>query len=107
MLTELATRMNPAVSVLSDPATIAVLGLSYVGLPVALTCVQAGCRVLGIDSDPERVRVLREDGVDGPEADVGEARRLLGFEPVVPFDAGIRRTVAWFQAQRTEVPRAS
>ena len=64
MLTELATRMDPAVSVLPDCATIAVLGLGYVGLPVALTCAEAGFRVVGIDSDPDRVRVLREADVD-------------------------------------------
>jgi nucleoside-diphosphate-sugar epimerase len=34
------------------------------------------------------------------QADIHEAQRLLGFESVVPFDEGIRRTVAWFQAQR-------
>jgi UDP-N-acetyl-D-glucosamine dehydrogenase len=67
MLTELATRMDPAVSVLPDRATIAVLGLGYVGLPVALTCAEAGFRVVGVDSDPDRVRVLREADVDGPE----------------------------------------
>jgi nucleoside-diphosphate-sugar epimerase len=41
------------------------------------------------------------------QADIGEARRLLGFEPVVSLDEGIRRTVAWFQAQRAGVARAS
>lgn len=41
------------------------------------------------------------------QADISEARRVLGFEPVVPFDEGIRRTVAWFRAQRAGVARAS
>lgn len=40
------------------------------------------------------------------QADIHEARRLLGFEPVVPFAEGVRRTVAWFQAQRAEVTDA-
>jgi UDP-N-acetyl-D-glucosamine dehydrogenase len=67
MLTELATHMEPAVSVAPDAATVAVLGLGYVGLPVALTCAEAGFQVVGIDSNPERVRVLRDAAVDGPE----------------------------------------
>jgi UDP-N-acetyl-D-glucosamine dehydrogenase len=67
MLTELATHLEPPVSVVPDGATVAVLGLGYVGLPVALTCAEAGFHVVGIDSDPERVRALREADVDGPE----------------------------------------
>lgn len=65
MLTELATQMNPSFSGLPDRATVAVLGLGYVGLPVALTCVEAGFKVVGIDPDLERVRVLHEAAVDG------------------------------------------
>ena len=45
-------------------ATVVVLGLGYVGLSVALSCAEAGFRVVGIDSDAERVRALRE--ADGP-----------------------------------------
>lgn len=33
------------------------------------------------------------------QADIAEARRVLGFEPQVPFEDGIRRTVLWFRAQ--------
>ncbi len=29
-------------------------------------------------------------------ADIGRARRLLGFDPVVSFEDGLKRTVAWF-----------
>lgn len=65
MLTELAIQMNPSFSGMPDRATVAVLGLGYVGLPVALTCVEAGFKVVGIDPDLERVRVLHEAAVDG------------------------------------------
>jgi hypothetical protein len=34
MLTELATRMDPGVSVLPDRAILAAIGLGYVGLPL-------------------------------------------------------------------------
>ena len=37
-----------------------VMGLGYVGLPLALEFVRAGYRVVGLDSDPRRVRALRK-----------------------------------------------
>ncbi len=55
------------ISMFPRVATVAVLGLGYVGLPVALTCTEAGLSVIGIDADPERVRVLRDAAVTGPE----------------------------------------
>ncbi len=33
-------------------------------------------------------------------ADIGKARRLLDWEPEVSLDEGLRRTVAWYQAER-------
>jgi UDP-N-acetyl-D-glucosamine dehydrogenase len=41
-------------------AIIAVVGLGYVGLPLAIAYAEAGFRVLGIDIDPNRVKVLRK-----------------------------------------------
>ncbi len=40
----------------------------------------------------------REGDVHDSQADIAKARRLLGYEPTVPFDEGIRKTVEWFQA---------
>jgi UDP-N-acetyl-D-glucosamine dehydrogenase len=37
---------------------IAVVGLGYVGLPLALAFVEAGCRVVGVDADDARVAEL-------------------------------------------------
>lgn len=41
---------------------IAVLGLGYVGIPVATTFAEAGFRVVGVDVDPRRVSELRDGG---------------------------------------------
>src|SRR5262245_37088890 len=38
---------------------IAVIGLGYVGLPVAVAFARSGALVIGYDIDPERVRQLR------------------------------------------------
>ncbi len=39
----------------SRRATIGVVGLGYVGLPLALVLAEAGYRVLGVDRDPQKV----------------------------------------------------
>jgi UDP-glucose 4-epimerase len=41
----------------------------------------------------------REGDIRDSQADIAKARQLLGFSPVVPFDEGLRQTVAWFQAR--------
>jgi nucleoside-diphosphate-sugar epimerase len=38
-------------------------------------------------------------------AALGKARRLLGYEPVVDFEEGLRQTVAFYRAQREAHPR--
>jgi nucleoside-diphosphate-sugar epimerase len=45
----------------------------------------------------------REGDVRDSQADIFKARQLLSFEPSVPFDEGLRRTVEWF---RTSPPIA-
>jgi UDP-N-acetyl-D-glucosamine dehydrogenase len=38
---------------------VAVVGLGYVGIPLAIGFATAGCRTLGVDSDAERVEILQ------------------------------------------------
>jgi UDP-N-acetyl-D-glucosamine dehydrogenase len=40
------------------PAVLGVIGLGYVGLPLALEFAEAGVRTLGFDVDPEKVQLL-------------------------------------------------
>ena len=42
----------------------------------------------------------RAGDVRDSEADISVARRELGYEVLVPFDEGVRRTVDWYVAQR-------
>ena len=44
---------------MSHGRTIAVIGLGYVGLPVAAAFARAGSRVIGFDIDAARVRELQ------------------------------------------------
>jgi nucleoside-diphosphate-sugar epimerase len=39
----------------------------------------------------------RAGDVRDSQADIGKARRLLGYEPIVAFDQGLEQTVAWFR----------
>ncbi len=40
-------------------ASVGVVGLGYVGLPLAMACAEAGFEVLGVDVDPKKVSALR------------------------------------------------
>ncbi len=40
---------------------------------------------------------IRAGDVRDSEADIGVARERLGYEVLVPFDEGVRRTVAWYR----------
>jgi len=67
---------------------LVVVGLGYAGLPLAVTAVQAGMRVAGLDRDAERVRALAS-GVchigDVTEAEL-RAATVRGFRPTVDPD---------------------
>lgn len=63
-------------------STIAVVGLGYVGLPLALTFAQSGYRVLGLDTDPVKVEKLNAGTsyLDHIPADAIRSARSEGFE---------------------------
>ena len=37
------------------------------------------------------------------QADIAKSREVLGLAPAVAFEEGIRRTVAWFAANRERI----
>ncbi len=43
-----------------EKPVIGVIGLGYVGLPLAMEFALGGCRVLGVDIDPEKPRLLEQ-----------------------------------------------
>ena len=56
-----------------------------------------GARVDPIYADP------RPGDVRDSQADIEKARRLLGFEPKVGFDEGLKKTVEWYRASQATV----
>ena len=45
----------------------------------------------------------RQGDIRDSQADIQKAGRLLGYEPTVSFDAGLRSTVEWYRASQTIV----
>src|SRR6266542_1601915 len=43
---------------------VGIVGLGYVGLPLAVAFAEAGCDVVGVDTDPKRVDRLRRSESD-------------------------------------------
>ena len=56
-----------------------------------------GASVEPIYADP------RAGDVRDSQADITKARRILGYEPIVPLEQGLDKTVAWFRASSMTV----
>ena len=65
---------------------IAVIGLGYVGLPVAVSFARSGVPVVGFDVDPRRVGELREGKDRTREVDGGDLRQETLFFTVDPAE---------------------
>jgi UDP-N-acetyl-D-glucosamine dehydrogenase len=61
----------------STDRDLAIVGLGYVGLPLALSFVEAGCRVVGVDASHERVAELRAGR--SPIDDIDDARLAVAL----------------------------
>ena len=77
-------------------AVIGVIGLGYVGLPVAVAFAEAGYRVVGIDLRQEKVDLLEEgrshlrdvpDSRIKPLRESGKLRASVSFGPIAEADA--------------------
>jgi UDP-N-acetyl-D-glucosamine dehydrogenase len=74
----------------SRSARVGVVGLGYVGLPLAVEFARAGFRVTGFDLDAEKVRILGEGGSyigDVPAAEVRAMRDAGRLEATTDFGA--------------------
>ena len=78
----------------SKEALVCVVGLGYVGLPLAVVFAEAGFRVVGIDVDPERVRAIGEGRSYVPDVAtetlaplVSDGSRSTGLTATTSFDS--------------------
>ena len=63
-------------------AVVGVLGLGYVGLPLALRFAEAGLRTVGFDIDPRKVRQLKA------------GRSYINYIPDTAIRSGMKRGMA-------------
>lgn len=66
---------------------VGVIGLGYVGIPLAVSITQSGSAVIGFDVDPHRVRQLNEGQSPLkhlPDAEIAKMH-LVGFEATADF----------------------
>lgn len=71
-------------------ATAAVIGLGYVGLPLAMEIAAAGFQVIGIDLDRNKINMLSQGKsyiLDVPEKNVADAIQNGKFTPTCDFGA--------------------
>jgi len=71
----------------SDRALVAVVGLSYTGLPCAIALRRAGLRVLGIDSSATRLYDIRSGRAEALDVEREDLREHLGGEDFMLTDA--------------------
>ncbi|MDX1430487.1 MAG: NAD(P)-binding domain-containing protein, partial [Rhodothermales bacterium] len=76
-------------SIRAGRAVVGVVGLGYVGLPLAVEFARAGLQTVGVDLDSSKTDCLN-DGVsyiqDVPSEDVAEVRQDARFQASTDFD---------------------
>src|SRR5258706_1368186 len=83
-LNELKTKLE------NRNATAAVIGLGYVGLPLAMEIAAAGFKVIGIDLDPNKITSLKKGQsyiLDVPEKLIAETVKSGKFIPTTDLSA--------------------
>jgi UDP-N-acetyl-D-mannosaminuronic acid dehydrogenase len=78
----------------SPTADAAVVGLGRVGLPLALSFADRGLKVLGIDSDPERLRAVRERRMPFAETGAQELLERVGASERLSLSARVADAAA-------------
>jgi len=71
-------------------ATAAVIGLGYVGLPLAMEIAAAGFKVIGIDLDATKIAALKQGKsyiLDVPEKLIADTIHTGQFTPTSDFSA--------------------
>lgn len=66
-----------SVRFLPGEAQVGVIGLGYVGLPLAVAIARAGFSVTGVDTDPSKVALLQNGESCIEDVDAGELRGLV------------------------------
>lgn len=73
------------------------LRLPYAPVHAASVVCEKACKLIGVAPPlyPRRVEFFEKDRA----FDISKARRLLGYDPQVDLEEGLRRTAAWYREQ--------
>jgi len=74
-----------------------------IGNPHEMTLLELAKRILRLSGSASEIvfQALPEDDPKVRQPDIQRARTLLGWEPRVDVDEGLRRTIAWFSRRLT------
>ena len=56
--------------------------------------------VMGSNMRPDRAAARKVNPVPRRLADIGDARRLIGYEPTMPLEDGLRQLAAWWEEEQ-------
>ena len=94
-----------------SPMRVGVVGLGFVGLPLAVAFADAGCEVVGVDTDPDRLRMLKGGQSylahvsDDTFAEIGDRLRSGDrYEPLADVDAIVVAVPTPLDAERRPDP---
>jgi nucleoside-diphosphate-sugar epimerase len=59
--------------------------------------------LVGVEMDPSYAEP-RQGDVRDSQADIRKAQALLGYEPIVSFEEGLARTIAWYRTTGAAAP---
>ncbi|HEY0873759.1 MAG TPA: SDR family oxidoreductase [Vicinamibacterales bacterium] len=62
-------------------------------------------KIVGATVDPAYAEP-RPGDVRDSQADIRKAREILGYEPIVPFEEGLKRTIEWYRTVHSPTPAA-
>jgi len=93
---------------MANDARVAIIGLGYVGLPLAIAFVEAGLEVVGVDASDGRVTELRSGA--SPIDDITDERLRAaldhGLRIALPAEAALAEADAIFVCVPTPIDRA-
>ncbi len=80
------------IGIIMENKTMCVLGLGYVGLPLALN-FSKHYKVIGFNLNKEKIERLRNGDDQDTLADTSKIEEKLGWKPKIKIEEGIKRFV--------------
>lgn len=75
------------------------IGPKNLGNPHEMTILECASKIIKISGSTSQIifKTLPEDDPTKRQPDISAARMMLGWEPIVNFEEGIKKTIEWFR----------